>query len=110
MLRLIRKFFSGITDYPHQEWRSDDDDEAGMDTEKLDTAEWVNPYQQLFIACQLRRIQTLEAGMDTDEPDTDEWNNPWGQPLWDGESINYVDGSDFNEGTVESNRYPHTHK
>jgi len=36
MLRLIRKFFSGITDYPHQEWRSDDDDEAGMDMEEPD--------------------------------------------------------------------------
>ena len=77
MLRLIRKFFSGIPDYPHQDWWSDDDDEAGMDT---------------------------------GEPDTDEWNNPWNEPVWDGKSIRYVDGSDFNEGTVESNRYPHTHK
>lgn len=40
MLRLIRKFFSGITDYPHQEWRADDDDEAGMDTGEIDTDEW----------------------------------------------------------------------
>ena len=44
--RLIRKFFSGITDYPHQEWRSDDDDEAGMDTGELDTDEWNNPWSQ----------------------------------------------------------------
>lgn len=90
MLRLIRKFFSGITDYPHQEWRSDDDDEAGMDTEKLDTTEWVNPYQQLFIACQLRRIQTLEADMDAGELDIDDYH-PLGQPLWDGKSSPYTD-------------------
>ena len=70
--RLIRKFFSGITEEP-------------------DTPKWVNPYQQLFIACQLRRSQTLEAGMKTEEPDTDEWNNPWGQPLWDGKSSPYTD-------------------
>ena len=44
--RLIRKFFSGITDYPHQEWRSDDDDEAGMDTGEPDTDEWNNPWSQ----------------------------------------------------------------
>lgn len=44
--RLIRKFFSGITDYPHQEWRSDDDDEAGMDTGEPDTDEWNNPWGQ----------------------------------------------------------------
>ena len=109
MLRLIRKFFSGIPDYPHQDWWSDDDDEAGMDTDEPDTTEWVNPYQQLFIACQLRRIQTLEADMDAGELGIDDYH-PLGQPLWDGESINYVDGSNFNEGTVESNRYPHTHK
>jgi hypothetical protein len=77
MLRLIRKFFSGITDYPHQDWRSDDDDEAGMD-----------------------------AG----DSDTDEWNNPWNEPVWDGKSIRYVDGSDFGDGTLEPTRYPHTHK
>lgn len=85
MLRLIRKFFSGITDYPHQEWRSDDDDEAGMDTEEPDTAKFVNPYQQLFIACQLRRSQTLEADMDAEERDMDDYY-PLGQPLWDGKS------------------------
>jgi hypothetical protein len=44
--RLIRKFFSGITDYPHQEWRSDDDDEAGMDMGEPDTDEWHNPWAQ----------------------------------------------------------------
>jgi hypothetical protein len=77
MLRLIRKFFSGIPDYPHQDWWSDDDDEAGMDT---------------------------------DDQDTDEWNNPWNEPVWDGKSIRYVDGGDFGDGTIESSRYPHTHK
>jgi hypothetical protein len=46
MLRLIRKFFSGITDYPHQDWRSDDDDEAGMDTGDSDTDEWNNPWNE----------------------------------------------------------------
>jgi len=42
----VRKFFSGITDYPHQEWRSDDDDEAGMDMGEQDTDEWHNPWAQ----------------------------------------------------------------
>jgi hypothetical protein len=42
----VRKFFSGITDYPHQEWRSDDDDEAGMDMGEPDTDEWHNPWGQ----------------------------------------------------------------
>lgn len=49
MLRLIRKFFSGITDNPHQEWRADDDDEAGMDTGEIDTDEWnILWYQPLW--------------------------------------------------------------
>ena len=48
MLRLIRKFFSGITDYPHQEWRSDDDDEAGMDTEEPDTDDYHPSVQPLW--------------------------------------------------------------
>jgi hypothetical protein len=59
------------------------DDEAGMDTEEPGTAKFVNPYQQLFIACQLRRSQTLEAGMDAEERDMDDYH-PLGQPLWDG--------------------------